>query len=133
MRHLILKKLSRNGNSALRTVLAFGSLTFFLLPFIQLWSVHDVPLFFSDSHRQAAMAVENLLSEALSKPFIEIMPKTEFHPISFPGDTPFEGKVEAFPHPNLPDITVVRAQVQWGMLFFRKQVVLEAMVSQTRP
>ncbi|MBF0409820.1 MAG: hypothetical protein HQM10_20935 [Candidatus Riflebacteria bacterium] len=123
----------RHGNAALQWVLTLGILTFFLLPFVQLWSVQAVPLFLSDGHRQAAMAVENLLAEALSRPYSEIMASSEYKPLPNTGDISFEGKVTAVPHPNLPGMVLIRAHVRWGILFIYKSVCLEAAISQTRP
>lgn len=123
------------GRSALQWMLLVGVLTFFLLPFMQLWSVEAVPMFLSDSYRQAAVAAENLMAQAQSFPFNESQPATGFRPIKSGGaeDLQLEGRVEVQPHPDLAGMTLVRVQVRWGWFFFRKMLTLESAVTQTRP
>jgi len=114
-------------------MLILGILTFFLLPFVQLFSVQVVPLFASDTHRRAAACLDNLLAEAMARPWADLLPTTPFVPIASGSDFGLEGRVEVGPHPDLDGLTVIRAQVRWGWLFLRKTLSLEAAVSQTRP
>ncbi|MFZ2959835.1 MAG: hypothetical protein WA705_23400 [Candidatus Ozemobacteraceae bacterium] len=123
----------REGRTALQWALIFGILTSLLLPFVQIWSVEAVPLFASDEHRRAAIAVENLMSETLAKPFSEIKSKSGYKAIPGTEELGLEGRVEILPHPDIPGLTLVRAQVRWGFVLFRKTLSLEAAMSQTRP
>jgi len=112
-------------------LLYLGILTFFLWPFIQLWSIQAIPLIESDMHQKASIALENLMEEALASPFMESQPSSQFAPIS--GDNPnLEGKVEIMPHPDIPGLTLVRATVRWGILFLKKNLMIEAAITRTR-
>ncbi|MBF0500835.1 MAG: hypothetical protein HQM09_11925 [Candidatus Riflebacteria bacterium] len=121
----------RSGHTALQWALMFGILTFLLLPFVQLWSIEAIPLFASDDHRRAAVALENLLSEAQSRPFSESIPKTEFRLIPGYENMGLEGRIEILPHPDISGLTLMRAQVRWGFIMFRRLLSLEVAVTQT--
>jgi len=114
-------------------MLLVGVLTFFLLPFMQLWSVEAVPMFLSDSYRQAAVAAENLMADVQSHPFSESLPAGSFHPLKTGDELQLEGRVEVQPHPDMPGLTLLRVQVRWGWLLFRKTLTLESAITQTRP
>ena len=121
------------GRSTLHWMLLIGALTFFLLPFMQLWSVEAVPLFLSDSYRQAAVAAENLMATAQAGPSGETLGEPGFRPLKSTGGQELEGRVEVQPHPELPGLSLIRVQVRWGWFPFRKIVTLESAVTQTRP
>ena len=121
------------GRSALQWMLLVGVLTFFLLPFMQLWSVEAVPMFLSDSYRQAAVAAENLMADAQAHPFSENLPAGAFQPLKSGDALELEGRVEVQPHPDLAGMTLLRVQVRWGWLLFRKTLTLESAITQTRP
>ena len=121
------------GRSTLHWMLLIGALTFFLLPFMQLWSVEAVPMFLSDSYSQAAVAAENLMATAQAGPCGETLAESGFRPLKSAGGLDLEGRVEVQPHPDLPGMSLIRVQVRWGWFPFRKTVTLESAVTQTRP
>lgn len=114
-------------------LLYLGIATFFLLPFVQQYSIEAVPLFQSDTHNKAVICLKNLLEQSLAKPFAEMTASPEF--IRQPGyeDMDLEGRVEVLPHPEFRGMTLHRAQVRWGIWFFKKTLSLEACVTRTRP
>ena len=121
------------GRTTFERLLYVGILTFILWPFVQLWSIHAVPLYDSDSHQRAAVAIGNLMAEALGKYNSEDLPAQPF--ASMPGfeDLELEGSIEIFPHPEFTGLSVIRAQVRWGFPVFRKYLTLETLVGRTRP
>jgi len=123
---------NRSGRTTTEWLLIGGTITIFFWPFVQLWSIKAIPFLASDSHKKAAVAVENLLAEALARPFLETLPKTSFKPLPGGSEIGLEGKIEILPHPDISGLTIVRAHVRWGVFFFRKFLSLEAVVSQTR-
>lgn len=119
--------------STIEWLLIAGILTLFLWPFVQLWSIKAVPLFASDAHQRAAVAVQNILAKAAAGPFVESLPTSSFEPVPGNEDIGLEGMAEIMPHPDLTGLTIIRAHVRWGIFFFRKYLTLETSVSQTRP
>jgi hypothetical protein len=115
----------------LEWLLVLGSLTLFIWPFMQLWSVQAVPLFVSDAGRQAALALENLLAEARARPGGGYE-RGAFKAIPGGEKISLEGRVEVLPHPSFGGMDIIRARVRWGGVFFRKHLILEAIVNQDR-
>ena len=120
---------SRRG--PLEWLLVLGIVTLFIWPFMQLWSVRAVPLFVSDAGRRAAVAMENLLAEAMARPRGGYE-RPAFQPIAGGEEIQLEGRIEVIPHPDFVGLDIIRARVRWGGLFFRKHLALEAIVSQDR-
>lgn len=107
--------------------------TFFLWPFVQLWSIKAIPFVNSDTHLRASVALENLMEAALERSF-EASGYTEgFKPLNGYEDIELNGKVEALPHQDFPDSLLLRAQVRWGSFPFSKTLTLEYLKSRTRP
>ena len=97
--------------------------TFFLWPFIQLYSIKAIPLFESDVHLRASIALENIMEDALSKP-LEIS-DDKFKQIPGYEDLELFGKIEIIPHPELKSNVIVKGQVKWGSFPFNKSLSLE--------
>jgi hypothetical protein len=114
-------------------LLYFGIATFFLWPIAQLWSVKALPMFESDTYLRASVELENLLEEALSKPFEKISPKKNFTPIKRYVGLNLSGRVESFPHPHFDGMIMLRAQVRWGWFPFTKTLTLEHLRVRTKP
>ncbi len=119
--------------SIFEKLLYLGIATFFLWPFVQLWSIKAIPMFESDVHLRASVALENLLEEALSRPFSKMMPKSLFQPVKGCEDLGLQGKIEIFPHPVLDGLVMVRAQVRWGWFPFSKTLVMEHLRTRNKP
>lgn len=120
------------SRSMFEKLLYVGIATFFLWPFVQLWSVKALPVFESDSHLRASVALENLMESALSRPF-ERTVNAGFEPVKGCEDLDLAGKIEILPHPDLPNNVLVRAQVRWGMFPLTKSLNLEYLRARTRP
>lgn len=118
--------------SMFEKLLYLGIATFFLWPFAQLWTVKAIPLFESDGHLRASVALENLMEVALSRPF-ERSFSSSFEPVKGCEDMDLMGKVEVLPHPDFPANVLVRAQVRWGMFPLTKILNLEYLRARTRP
>lgn len=121
------------SRSIFENLLYLGIATFFLWPFVQLWSIKAVPLIESDVHLRASVALENLMEEALSKPFERSKTRAAFQPVSGGEDIGLYGKVEILPHPDFSSNVLVRAQVRWGMFPFSKTLSLEYLRARTKP
>jgi hypothetical protein len=119
--------------SLFEKLLYVGIGTFFLWPFIQLWSIKAVPLFESDTHQRAAIALENIMEEALTKPFKKMDEKSSFQKIAGCEDIGLVGKIELFPHPDYERLILLRGQVSWGGFPFSKTLTLEYLKTRTRP
>jgi hypothetical protein len=113
-------------------LLYLGIATFFLWPFVQLWSVKALPLFESDGHLRASVALENLMESALSRPF-ERSYTSGFEPVKGCEDLDLMGRIEVLVHPDFPASVLVRAQVRWGMFPLVKSLNLECLKARTRP
>ncbi len=120
------------SRSMFEKLLYLGIATFFLWPFVQLWSIKALPLFDSDGHLRASVALENLMESALSRPF-ERNFSTGFEPVKGCEDLEMTGKIEIAPHPDFPATVLVRAQIRWGMFPLSKSLVLECLRARTRP
>lgn len=107
--------------------------TFFLWPFVQLWSIKAIPVFESDTHLRASVALENLMEEALSRPYERISAPTSFKPVKDCEDIGLYGRTEIFPHPEIPANVMIRATVRWGMFPLGKSLSLEYLQARTKP
>ena len=125
--------MKERGRTTFEWLLYVGILTFFLWPFIQLWTIRAIPMVDTDSHQRAAVALGNLMAEALSRPGAGTLPDQPFTAIPGGEDLSLEGSIEYQPHLDLPNLTLVRAQVRWGVSVFRKYLALETLVGRTRP
>ncbi|NLI79643.1 MAG: hypothetical protein GX442_24765 [Candidatus Riflebacteria bacterium] len=125
--------MKEQGRTTFEWLLYVGILTFFLWPFIQLWSIQALPMVDTDSHQRAAVALGNLMAEALARPGAGTLPNQPFVPIPGGEDLSLEGSIEYQPHLEIPNLTLVRAQVRWGVSVFRKYLTLETLVGRTRP
>jgi hypothetical protein len=112
-----------NSRSLFEKLLYIGMATFFLWPFIQLYSIKAIPLFESDVHLRASIALENIMEDALSKP-LEIS-DDKFKQIPGYEDLELFGKIEIIPHPELNSNVIVKGQVKWGSFPFNKSLSLE--------
>ncbi len=113
-------------------LLYVGIATFFLWPFVQLWSIKAVPLFESDSHLRASVALENLMEKALSRPF-ERSYSGAFEPVKGCEDMGLQGRIEVVLHPEMTSCALVRAQVRWGVFPLGKSLSLEYLRARTKP
>lgn len=109
-----------------------GIATFFLWPFVQLWSIKALPVFESDTHLRASVALENLMEEAMSRPFERSL-STPFEAVKGCEDIDLSGRVEILPHPDFPANVLVRAQVRWGMFPLNKTLSLEYLRARSKP
>lgn len=125
--------LSRAGRSMVDWLLILGILTFLVWPFIALWQVQAFPAWDSETYQRAAVAVKSLMAEARSQAFRDNYQEKTFRTLGTAGDHELEGRVEYLPHPDLPGLTLIRAQVRWGYPLFKKSLFLESTVTQTRP
>jgi hypothetical protein len=114
-------------------LLYVGIATFFLWPMVQLWSIKAIPLFESDVHLRASVALENLMEEALTKPFSKTKPREPYKPVAGEEDIGLSGRIAVKPHPKLDNMTLIRAQVAWGNFPFRRTMSLEAVRTRLRP
>ena len=110
-----------------------GIATFFLWPFVQLWSIKALPVVESDTHLRASVALENLMEEALSRPFERNLSNNAFQLIKGCEDIDITGRIEIMPHPDFPANVLVRAQVRWGMFPLTKTLSLEYLRARTKP
>lgn len=133
MRLLIPDVSGRQGRSTIEWLLIAGLVSFFLWPFLQLWSVKAMPLLDSDIHQRASQALENILAKGRSRSFLDVPLDTDFNPLPDFTDIGLEGRLQIRPHPEFSGLILVKAQVRWGMYFFRKILTLEAVEAQTRP
>jgi len=92
-----------------------------------------LPLIDSDNHLRASVALENLLEEALAKPFSKAEKKQKFKIIKDCEDMGLSGKIDVFPHPTIQQMTIVRAQVRWGSFFVGKSMSMEYLRTRTKP
>ena len=125
--------MAANGRTLFEKLIYLGIATFFLWPFVQLWSIKAIPLIDSDTHLRASVALENLMEGALGRSFEASGYSEDFKPINGYEDIQLRGKIEALPQPNFPDCLLVRAQVRWGSFPFSKTISLEYLKSRTRP
>lgn len=123
----------KESRTIFEKLLYIGIATFFLWPFIQLWSVKAIPLFPSDNHLRASIALENLMENELAKPFVKMNDKVKFKPIKGYEDMKLLGRVRIFPHPAFENMSVIRAQVRWGNLLLPKSMSLEYLRVRTKP
>lgn len=123
----------KESRTIFEKLLYIGIATFFLWPFVQLWSVNAIPLFPSDNHLRASIALENLMENELAKPFVKMNDKVKFKPIKGYEDMKLLGRVHIFPHPDFENMSVIRAQVRWGSLLLPKSMSLEYLRVRTKP
>lgn len=121
------------SRSIFEKLIYLGIATFFLWPFVQLWSIKALPLFESDVHLRASVALENLMEEAMSRPFERTGDRSVFKPVKGCEDIGLSGRIEIFPHPVLASNVMIRTQVRWGMFPFSKTLSLEYLRARTRP
>lgn len=119
--------------SIFEKLLYLGIATFFLWPFVQLWSIKAIPMVESDVHLRASVELENLLESALSRPFEKMSARSAFKPIKDCEDIGLSGKVESFPHPDYDGMVMTRAQVRWGWFLFSKTMTLEHLRARNKP
>ncbi|MEW6710446.1 MAG: hypothetical protein AB1403_11540 [Candidatus Riflebacteria bacterium] len=119
--------------SIFEKLLYMGIATFFLWPFVQLWSIKAIPMVESDVHLRASVELENLLEEALSRPFERISSKNSFKPVKGCEDLGLAGKIENFPHPDFEGMVMTRAQVRWGWFPFTKTLTMEHLRTRNKP
>lgn len=114
-------------------LLYIGIFTFALWPLTQIWSVKAVPLFNSDVYIRASIALENLIEEALAKPYERVLVKPQFTPIKGCEDFGLVGRVEVSSHPDFKQCVLLCATVKWGLAPFSKTLSLEYLRSRTTP
>lgn len=119
--------------SIFERLIYLGIATFFLWPFVQLWSIKAIPLFESDVHLRATVALENLMEEAMSRPFEPGGSKSSFVAVKGCEDIRLMGRSEITPHPDYPGNLLIRTQVRWGYFPFSKTLSLEYLRARTRP
>lgn len=121
------------SRSILEKLIYLGIATFFLWPFVQLWSIKAIPVFDSDTHLRASVALENLMEETLSRPYERTSGRSSFKPIKGCEDIGLYGRSEIFPHPEMPANVMIRVTVRWGMFPLGKSLSLEYLQARTRP
>ncbi|MBU1108732.1 MAG: hypothetical protein KKB51_18800 [Candidatus Riflebacteria bacterium] len=121
------------SRSIFEKLIYLGIATFFLWPFVQLWSIKALPLFETDTHLRASVALENLMEEALCRPYDRASSKSSFQPVKGGEDINLYGRVEVFLHPDMPANIMIRSTVRWGMFPFSKSLSLEYLRARTRP
>ncbi len=131
--HIGRRSQGRAGRSTVDWLLILGILTFLVWPFISLWQIQAFPAWDSETYQRAANAVKGLMAEARSQPFRDNYQEKGFRTLESSGDHEIEGRVEYLPHPDLPGLTLIRAQVRWGYPLFKKSLFLESAITQTRP
>lgn len=121
--------------SIFEKLLYLGIATFFLWPFVQLWSIKAMPMFASDVHLRASVELENLLEEALARPFEKMSARSSFQAIKGCEDIGLTGKTEIFPHPDpvFAGMIMTRAQVRWGWFPFTKTLTMEHLHTRNKP
>ncbi len=119
--------------SIFENLLYLGIATFFLWPFVQLWSIKAIPMFESDVHLRASVELENLMEEAMSRPFEKMSFRPQFKPVKGCEDLGLTGKVESFPHPEFEGMFLTRAQVRWGWFPFTKTLTMEHLRTRNKP
>jgi hypothetical protein len=115
----------KQSASIFEKLLYLGIATFFLWPFVQLWSIKAIPMVDSDVHLRASVALENIMEEYLSGKFEKISPDRSYMPIKGYEDIGLQGKVVSYPHPDFKGLILTRAQVRWGWFPFSKSLTLE--------
>lgn len=121
------------SRSIFEKLIYLGIATFFLWPFVQLWSIKAIPVFDTDTHLRASVALESLMEEALSRPYERVSARSPFKPVKGCEDIGLQGRIEMFPHPDLPANVMIRATVRWGMFPLGKSLSLEYLRARTRP
>ena len=122
-----------SSGSIFEKLLYLGIATFFLWPFMQLWTIKAIPVFETDTHLRASVALENLMEEALTRPFDRVGGRSQLQSIKGCEDIGLLGKVERFIPVDLPEHVMLRATVRWGMFPLRKSLSLEYLQARTRP
>ena len=124
--------MASNGRTLFEKLVYLGIATFFLWPFVQLWSIKAIPLIDSDTHLRASVALENLMESSLERPFEPGGHSENFK--SLPGyeDIGLMGRVEAVPHQAYPNCLLLRGQVKWGSFPFTKTITLEYLKARAR-
>ncbi len=125
--------MAANGRTLFEKLIYVGIATFFLWPFVQLWSIKAIPLVESDTHLKASVALENLMEGALERSFEPSGYTENFKPLAGYEDIGLTGKIEAVPQKDCPDCLLVRSQVKWGSYPFSKTLTLEYLKARTRP
>lgn len=123
---------AQTSRSLFEKLLYLGIGTFFLWPFIQLYSVKAIPIFDSDTHLRASVALENLMEEALSRPYEFSIAESKFVPIKGYEDLNLMGKIDIAPHPTYESNVIIKAQVMWGSFPFHKNLSLEYIGARTK-
>lgn len=121
------------SRSIFEKLIYLGIATFFLWPFVQLWSIKAIPIFESDTHLRASVALENLMEEALSRPYERSSSRDSFKPVKGCEDIGLHGRIETFPHPEIPANVMIRATIRWGMFPLGKSLSLEYLQARTKP
>lgn len=121
------------GRTLFEKLIYVGIATFFLWPFVQLWSIKAIPLVDSDTYLRASAALENLMEEALERSYECDSPNEGFKPIAGCEDIGLTGKVEVIPHPEFAQCKLIRTQVKWGSFPMSKTLTLEYLKARTRP
>lgn len=125
--------MAANGRTLFEKLVYVGIATFFLWPFVQLWSIKAIPLVDTDTHLRASVALENLMEGALERSFEPGGYTEGFKPLAGFEDIGLTGKIEAIPSQTCPDCLLVRSQVRWGSFPFNKTLSLEYLKARTRP
>jgi hypothetical protein len=120
------------SRSLFEKLLYLGIATFFLWPFIQLYSVKAIPIFDSDTHLRASVALENLMEEALCRPYEFSIADSKFVPIKGYEDLNLMGKIDISPHPIYNSNVLIKAQVMWGSFPLQKNLSLEYIGARTK-
>ena len=89
--------MATKGRTLFEKLIYVGIATFFLWPFVQLWSIKAIPLVNSDTHLRASVALENLMESALERSFEASGYSENYKPLSGYEDISLMGKVEALP------------------------------------
>jgi len=119
--------------SIFEKLIYLGIATFFLWPFVQLWSIKSIPVFDTDTHLRASVALENLMEEALSRPYERVSSRSSFKPVAGCEDIGLQGRIEMLILPDLPANVLIRTTVRWGMFPIGKSLSLEYLRARTRP
>lgn len=125
--------MDNQGRTLFEKLIYVGIASFFLWPFVQLWSIKAIPLINSDTHIKASVALENMMEAALERSFESSGYTEEFKPLKGYEDIQLKGRIEAVPMPQYPDCLLLRAQVRWGNFPFSKTISLEYLKSRARP
>lgn len=114
-------------------LLYVGIATFFFWPIVQLWSLQALPLWESDSHQQAVQALGNLMEEALARPFESLSLPGQFRALPGYESQGLEGRIDVTPVRSRTGVSLVRAEVRWGIFLARKHLTMETLRTQTEP